>query len=366
MKMKKTEEKGITLIALVITIIVLLILAGVTINMVVGQNGIITRANQAKEEERGATVEEIANLWKLEKETVRITGNGSIQSRDELLDNDLGPNGTRKLLTADEVQEVKDTGKVTIGSKVIDFGVEQQKEIISTTESYVGYYADIDGNGTVDGIIYADLAHDKSGIWNNDSWSNYAYTAQTNLKSYYISQINYSKKWSNSTSAETITADVIAPISGTTGNDRFYVMSLDDFKQGTNELFYWYYNAYGKLDRNVATDYNDFGQGKTNTINMINDWNNNTDKYGEQTISTSGKSYIDLWGAIQDNQYSLVQDAKDSGKWFIPSKAEWSAFGDYLYTDLNVTSSNYSNFGLSYYYWSSSEGYIRRVQCELQ
>ena len=42
------EQKGITLVALVITIIVLLILAGVTIAMVLGDNGIINRANEAK------------------------------------------------------------------------------------------------------------------------------------------------------------------------------------------------------------------------------------------------------------------------------------------------------------------------------
>lgn len=42
------SQKGITLIALVITIIVLLILAGVSIAMLTGQNGVLTRANEAK------------------------------------------------------------------------------------------------------------------------------------------------------------------------------------------------------------------------------------------------------------------------------------------------------------------------------
>ena len=50
---KKIKEKaklksGITLIALIITIIVLLILAGVTINMVAGENGIFRKANESK------------------------------------------------------------------------------------------------------------------------------------------------------------------------------------------------------------------------------------------------------------------------------------------------------------------------------
>ena len=44
-----SRNKGITLIALVITIIVLLILAGVTIATLTGENGIITKATQAKD-----------------------------------------------------------------------------------------------------------------------------------------------------------------------------------------------------------------------------------------------------------------------------------------------------------------------------
>ena len=42
------KQKGITLIALVITIIVLLILAGVSIAMLTGDNGILTKANDSK------------------------------------------------------------------------------------------------------------------------------------------------------------------------------------------------------------------------------------------------------------------------------------------------------------------------------
>ena len=48
----KQQVKGITLIALVVTIIVLLILAGVALNLTIGQNGIFTRAQDA------------ANTWK--------------------------------------------------------------------------------------------------------------------------------------------------------------------------------------------------------------------------------------------------------------------------------------------------------------
>ena len=48
--LRKKENEGITLIALVVTIIVLLILAGISIAMLTGENGILKRAREAKEE----------------------------------------------------------------------------------------------------------------------------------------------------------------------------------------------------------------------------------------------------------------------------------------------------------------------------
>ena len=56
------EQKGITLIALVITIIVLLILAGVSIAMLTGQNGILTKATTSKTETAKAEVMERINM----------------------------------------------------------------------------------------------------------------------------------------------------------------------------------------------------------------------------------------------------------------------------------------------------------------
>ena len=52
------KERGITLIALIVTIIVLLILASVSIAMLIGENGILTQAKRAKEETKEAEIEE--------------------------------------------------------------------------------------------------------------------------------------------------------------------------------------------------------------------------------------------------------------------------------------------------------------------
>ena len=64
--MKKFKnEKGITLVALVVTIIVLIILAGISINLILGDNGIITIAKKAKENIELARVEEETQLNEL-------------------------------------------------------------------------------------------------------------------------------------------------------------------------------------------------------------------------------------------------------------------------------------------------------------
>ena len=58
----KKNQKGITLIALVITIIVLLILAGVSIAMLTGDNGILNQATRAKNDSAEAEVADKINM----------------------------------------------------------------------------------------------------------------------------------------------------------------------------------------------------------------------------------------------------------------------------------------------------------------
>ena len=65
---------------------------------------------------------------------------------------------------------------------------------------------------------------------------------------------------------------------------------------------------------------------------MIEKWNNG--EYGEQNAN-------DMWG--------LIQNEVEKG-WFVPSRGEWSAFAE----ELGITT-NYSSFGLSRWYWSSSQ-----------
>ena len=69
------KEKGITLVSLVVTIIILIILAGVSINLTLGKNGIITIAKQAKENTELAKIEEETALNEL---YVQIEAEGGV------------------------------------------------------------------------------------------------------------------------------------------------------------------------------------------------------------------------------------------------------------------------------------------------
>ena len=72
MKNKNQMSKGITLIALVITIIVLLILAGVSISMLIGENGILKQASDAKVMTNLSKVDEAIKLYKSNKKIEKL------------------------------------------------------------------------------------------------------------------------------------------------------------------------------------------------------------------------------------------------------------------------------------------------------
>ena len=197
---------------------------------------------------------------------------------------------------------------------------EPPEEIISETESYVGYYADIEGDGIVDGIIFADLAKGNTGDgeWIDDRGL-YTIPVKDNLKEYSISKEMYSDDFGENY--------VITPKKETTGNERFYIMALDDFDGNTH---YWYLSAYNEMTIDTSED---FGKGKQNTQTMVAQWNSN--RYPPQDDN-------DMWG--------LIQTQVNSG-WFVPSRAEWSAFAE----ELGITKNNYVDQNLSNSYWSSSQ-----------
>ena len=79
---KSNNTQGITLIALIVTIVVMIVVAGVTINMTIGENGIFTKAVKAKEMQEAAEVKERLELKQLDARLA--SGGGSITLEEYL------------------------------------------------------------------------------------------------------------------------------------------------------------------------------------------------------------------------------------------------------------------------------------------
>ena len=126
--MKTKEMKGITLVALVVTIVVLLILAGVSINTVLGDDGIIKKAKEAAEATKRASAEEEMNRLVLEYQ---------LASNDETLESFL-----QEKVTEGRIDGVTDNGDgtITITKKVEgkDYTITVKKPVAPTPSVKVG------------------------------------------------------------------------------------------------------------------------------------------------------------------------------------------------------------------------------------
>ena len=231
-------------------------------------------------------------------------------------------------LTAETSYEIKVEAYDKANNKGTDTKNVETAEIPSIPEntSYTGYYADVDGDKEPDGVIYADLAFSKSGQWGDENGV-YSYSAKTNLKEYYVSKEDYNGNFG--------TKDVLTVKEESAGEERFYVMALEEFNE--RKAYCWYYDAYRNM-REVTSE--DFGTGRENTKTMIRIWNN--EEYGEQDIGERN----DIWGAIQ----TAVGDINNP-TWFVPSKGEWGAFGD----NLGITKQIIGDYGLPNGCWTSSQ-----------
>ena len=162
---------------------------------------------------------------------------------------------------------VKSASNTNYNEKTASYSVTVSNPLFTAVNSGVGYYADVDGNGTVDGVIFADKLKGGSGSWGGES---YTVPTISSAKGYYISQPSYNGKFG--------TKPVL--VSTGSGNTRFYVMALSD------------------------------------------------------------AGYAGMSGYYSYNQNG----------WYTPSKSQWAMF----LGQLGITESNYTNYGLSEYYWTSN------------
>ena len=337
------SDKAITLIALIVTIIVLLILAGVTINLAVNNQGIFNKAKTATRAYKNASENEQTGLDEADKEIAKYMPKESSEGGSGS-ESGGGTSGSGN--SGSGTSETGNSGLVATGKGTTLSSSSFPKISVSGLK-----YADLDGDGIADGIIVADISKDSTDTttykggnpWNGDSDSSFSYTKKETSELREYSE-NTSYKYTNA-DGNTVEGTLIT-CTNNTGTPRYYILSLADY-DGNNHC--WYKNARGKMDDYSTFTSMDFGKGKENTEKMIERMKNHSDTskykydYGEPTTGTNA----DIWNIIED---------KVKEGWFVPSRAEWAAFASYLNTSKTSAETNYYvDYGLNNWYWSSSQ-----------
>ena len=163
MKYSKEKNNGITLIALVVTIIVLLILAGVSISMLTGNNGIITQAQKAKRETEESQEKE--NL-EIAVASSKIKNTDTLEIKRENLENaikeqfgnnkdfSIEDNGDGSFLVSmndtDRIYYVDETGKIIENNKILKISTEDElkkfRDSVNEGNNYYGWYIYLTNN----------------------------------------------------------------------------------------------------------------------------------------------------------------------------------------------------------------------------
>ncbi len=157
-KEKQRTVKGITLISLVITIIILIILAGISINLVLGENGLFNRAKQAKEEYINAQIAEQEGINNLEKQIEEL--NKGLPENTEETEAGTEVQIPSKWLTTTPAYVQTETGEI-VKEKVVASNVKAistgNGEIVPVPEGF--YYV----GGTVSsGVVISDNKDDQN------------------------------------------------------------------------------------------------------------------------------------------------------------------------------------------------------------
>ena len=147
MKNNKNKSAGITLIALVVTIIVLLILAGISIQMLTGDNGILTRAGDAKERTERAEIEEVLKMEYINQignDIVNYSHEVSLGKVVEAVKNQGYKVGSQPASEKGAIEDIK----LKNGDASIELGdgqTELEIDIVRGTNIGDVYYAEING-----------------------------------------------------------------------------------------------------------------------------------------------------------------------------------------------------------------------------
>lgn len=209
------------------------------------------RASKENYETKNVTV--IAKIEKAEGKLTLSATSGISTNGDNLTFTVSGNTGTLSVVSSDtNIATVSISGSTvtvkpgtTVGTAAItvtsaattNYNMKSATYIATikpkfNVSSGVGYYADVDDDGIVDGVIFGDFKEGGSGKWGSVPFypelSSYSIPTTSSTKNYYVSQSNYDGVFGSK------------PVLSTkdSGNSRFWVMSLNDLGSSTYSRSY--------------------------------------------------------------------------------------------------------------------------------
>ena len=317
-KIKLKSTKGITLIALVITIIVLLILAGVSIATLTGENGILTQAEDAKTKTERAEVIERA---KTDVFGIQAGNEGKISETDlESILKKYDKDGQVRKNDKGESYIITDKGQEIKVTEVYTGKLEQGEFVFNPEELTIGTATNTDKYGWKVKDYTVKTTDCPSGVWRlfyQDS--NYTYLINDELTATTYLPSNYYTSYVNGAAVSTVGQKLSPKISSlftesnTNSNIRFTAWMTDpeawkDYKDKNGDAVFAIGSPTAEL---FEASYNN--TGKANTINLA------LGTYG-YTENTGSK-----WLKAEDNKGIYNKD--DSSHWWLASPGGNSSRG---------------------------------------
>ena len=297
-------ERGITLVALVITVIVLIILAGVTLDTLVGDNGIITKAQEAKQNMANAAAEEDKLIQNLLNEIKGIeAGEGEIEV----------PSGT---IEFGEVTWNNGQAGVTILANTA--GETLQYQVNGTEE---GSWEEIGSGEKVTGLHHGDEVHAR--LWNGN-----------------IASVSKS-----TTIKDEKAPEVKVTVGEVTNSSIAVIVEVTEEESGLVETeTYQYYLGEALDGKSTSNSYTYDGLEQEKEYNLVVKVQDKAGNEGEgSVIATTDKAYPTIESILREGKYVWYIDAYGTQQKCIvlygPENSNYSSYGIQIITADTVTDS---------------------------
>lgn len=361
-----SSEYAITLIALIVTIIVLLVLAGITINLAVGNQGIFNKAKAGARAYKTEEVKEKLNLYLADYQAEKAQNKDLklidyLQKQNEIDDVTDNEDGTLTVIVGDYITTVKDDGT----------GIESIYKGVAPKVEYA-LYSDAEGKNIVNSSTMYDNIYIGVKITNASELSATPKIVLTDPSESEVSSTNvaefngyfeatkkgtYSLKVSGVKKQLIKISNINGVLPGTTLresqakkiNQEGLIYADLDGDPTTAEALVVASGNLESIPTSMPTGYEikDYvGEGKTSKGKIIT-----------KSSTTNGNQFYVLSLVNYDTSTYALYKARDIKieNWSVPSKDEWNAFMTNL-KNQGLTTTNYnSSFGLDDIYCCSSK-----------